>query len=142
MTLLPPQQFDIAPEITGRVRRQVASAKLYDVVFDSSNSETTLFSQLIAARKVHGRGHVVAEDVERKPLSYVQFLTRCFVLGRVLQRRFPDHSRLGIMLPNTCAATITFFAMQAYATTPAMIISQPVAFRWCRPVISPNGRRY
>ena len=125
LTLLTPHRFDMPAHLTGRARRQLASAKLYDVMsdmmFDSSDSNTTLFSKLIIASKLHGRGHLIAEDVERNPLSYGQFLMRSFVLGRVLQHCFAAESRIGIMLPNTCAATITFFALQAYGKTPAMI---------------------
>jgi len=125
LTLLPPHRFDMPVDITGRARRQLASAKLYDVMsgmmFDSSDSDKTLFAKLITASKVHGRSHLIAEDVERRPLSYGQFLMRTFVLGRVLQRRFAPEPRVGIMLPNTCATTITFFALQAYGKTPAMI---------------------
>lgn len=125
LTVLPPHQFNIPDDIKGRARRQLASAQLYDVMsemmFDSTDTQKTLFSALIAASETHGRGHVIAEDIERKPLTYGQFMLRAFTLGRVFNRVFPQQPAIGIMLPNTSATTISFFALQAYARTPAMI---------------------
>jgi acyl-[acyl-carrier-protein]-phospholipid O-acyltransferase/long-chain-fatty-acid--[acyl-carrier-protein] ligase len=125
LTVLPPHQFNIPEEIKGRARRQLASAQLYDVMsemmFDSTDIDKTLVSALITACEIHGGGHIIAEDVERKPLTYRQFLLRTFTLGRVLNRSFRDQSAIGIMLPNTSVTAISFFALQAYGKTPAMI---------------------
>jgi acyl-[acyl-carrier-protein]-phospholipid O-acyltransferase/long-chain-fatty-acid--[acyl-carrier-protein] ligase len=125
LTVLPPHRFDIPDEIKGRARRQLASAQLYDVMsemmFDSTDTDRTLFAALAAACEIHGGGHIIAEDVERKPLSYRQFLLRAFTLGRVLNRIVPDQPAVGIMLPNLSATAIVFFAMQAFGKVPAMI---------------------
>ncbi len=125
LTILPPHEFNIADEITGRKRRQVASGQLYDVMsemmFDSSDYRRTLFDVLITARKIHGRRQVIAEDIERKPMNYGQFLLRCFALGGVLRRMFPGEQFLGVLLPNSSVTAVTFFALQAYGKTPAMI---------------------
>jgi acyl-[acyl-carrier-protein]-phospholipid O-acyltransferase/long-chain-fatty-acid--[acyl-carrier-protein] ligase len=125
LTVLPPHQFDIPDEIKGRARRQLASAQLYDVMsemmFDSTDTDRTLFAALAGACDIHGGGHIIAEDVERKPLSYRQFLLRAFTLGRVLNRIAPDQPAMGIMLPNLSATAIVFFAMQAFGKVPAMI---------------------
>jgi acyl-[acyl-carrier-protein]-phospholipid O-acyltransferase/long-chain-fatty-acid--[acyl-carrier-protein] ligase len=125
LTVLPPHQFNIPDEVKGRARRQLASAQLYDVMsemmFDSTDTDKTLFSALINARHMHGGRQIIAEDVERKPLNYTQFTLRAFTLGRVLSRRFGEAPNIGIMLPNTSITTITFFALQAFGKTPAMI---------------------
>jgi acyl-[acyl-carrier-protein]-phospholipid O-acyltransferase/long-chain-fatty-acid--[acyl-carrier-protein] ligase len=125
LTVLPPHQFDIPDEIKGRARRQRASAQLYDVMsgmmFDSTDTNRTLFASLLTACEIHGRAHLIAEDVERKPLTYGQFILRAFTLGRALNRLDAGQPALGIMLPNTTATTISFFALQAFGKTPAMI---------------------
>jgi acyl-[acyl-carrier-protein]-phospholipid O-acyltransferase/long-chain-fatty-acid--[acyl-carrier-protein] ligase len=125
LTILPPHEFNIPDEIKGRKRRQVASAQLYDVMsemmFDSSDYRRTLFDVFITARKIHGRRQIIAEDIERKPMNYGQFLLRCFALGRVLRRMFPGQQILGILLPNSSVTAVTFFALQAFGKTPAMI---------------------
>ncbi len=125
LTILPPHKFNIPDEIKGRARRQLASAQLYDVMsemmFDSTDTNKTLFAALLTASEIHGRRHLIAEDIERKPLSYGQFILRAFTLGSVLDRKFADQPALGIMLPNTTITSVSFFALQAYGKTPAMI---------------------
>lgn len=124
LTILPPCAFDIDPALKGRARRQRAGAELYDLManmmFESTDVNQTLFRSLLTAQAVHGRRKIVVEDVERKPLSYGAFVARTFILGRVLRQAVPA-SRLGVMLPNSTAAAVTFFAVQAINKTPAML---------------------
>jgi acyl-[acyl-carrier-protein]-phospholipid O-acyltransferase/long-chain-fatty-acid--[acyl-carrier-protein] ligase len=139
LTILPPQRFAIPDEIKGRARRQMASAQLYDVMsemmFQSTHTNKTLFEALLGASQVHGRRRVIAEDIERKPLRYGAFILRAFTLGRVLSRNVLAPQRasaqpgtetlpqapVGVMLPNTVAASVVFFALQAIGRAPAML---------------------
>lgn len=125
VTILSPQRFVIPPEIKGRKRRQMANAQLYDVmsqmIFDSSNYRETLFSSLLKAHAIHGGKHIIAEDVERRPMNYRTFVTRSFVLGRIINRLFPKQKNIGIMLPTVVNTSITFFALHAFDKTPAML---------------------
>ncbi len=125
MTVLPAHEFSIPEGVTGRRRRQMASLELYDVMsemmFDSTDYRQTLFSALLTARDVHGAKQIVAEDVERKPLTYRQFLMRCFILGGVLGRKYTAETNMGVMLPNACVTAIVFFALQRAGKVPAML---------------------
>jgi len=125
LTVLPAQKFDIPAEIKGRKRRQRASMQLYDVMsemmFDSTDYRKTLFSALLTAREVHGGSQIIAEDIERKPLSFRAFLLRCFTLGRILEKRYRDQTILGVLLPNSCVTAVTFFALQKAGKVPAML---------------------
>jgi acyl-[acyl-carrier-protein]-phospholipid O-acyltransferase/long-chain-fatty-acid--[acyl-carrier-protein] ligase len=125
LTILPPQRFMIPAEAKGRKRRQIANAHLYDVMsqmmFDSSDCRRTLFSSLISAKEVHGRNHIIAEDIERKLINYRQFITRSLVLGRLIERLFPGQKTMGILLPTVVNTSITFFALHAFDRTPAML---------------------
>jgi acyl-[acyl-carrier-protein]-phospholipid O-acyltransferase/long-chain-fatty-acid--[acyl-carrier-protein] ligase len=125
LTILPPHKFDIPAEIKGRKRRQVASGQLYDtmseMMFDSTDYRRTLFSALLTAREIHGGRQIIAEDVERKPLSFRAFLLRCFTLGRILGKKYCGQDAIGILLPNASVTAVTFFALQRCGKTPAMI---------------------
>ncbi|KKB65040.1 2-acyl-glycerophospho-ethanolamine acyltransferase [Robbsia andropogonis] len=138
MTVLPPQRFAIPDDIKGRARRQMASAQLYDVMsemmFRSAGTHKTLFQALLSASEVHGRHRPIVEDIERKPLRYGAFLLRVFTLGRVLLRghlepadaaQTGEHTvslePVGVMLPNTVAASVVFFALQSIGRAPAML---------------------
>lgn len=125
LTIFPAQSFDIPMQIKGRNRRQHIGLKLYDlmteVIFESSNYHQTLFSSLIDAKSTHGRHHKIVEDIERTPITYQQFLTRCFILGKIIAKKSHPQERIGILLPNMVPTALTFFSMQAYGRVPAML---------------------
>lgn len=125
LTFLPPRTFGVSEEIKGRKRRQAAGAQLYDVMsqmmFDSSDKHHTLFSSLIGAQAVHGRGHVIAEDIERRPLTYSQFIMRSFLLGRLIVRACHDQKTIGLLLPTAVSTALAFFGLHAFGRIPAML---------------------
>jgi len=125
LTILKPVKFEVPTEITGRARRAANSDKLYDIMtdmlFESSDYKKTLFESLLNARNIHGSNHKIIVDVERKPVSYNQLITRSFVLGEKIAKHTKSGEYVGLMLPNMNSSIITFFAMQAYGRVPAMI---------------------
>lgn len=90
-------------------------------MFESSNYRQTLFQSCIDASKVHGKKHIILEDIERNPLNYDQLLTRCFILGKYISRTTNPGECVGVLLPNMTATVITYFSLQAYSRIPAML---------------------
>jgi len=125
LTVMPPVQFDLPPELRGRKRRQMAGVKLYDVMsammFQSNDLQRTLFQALLDARSIHGGRHLIAEDVERKPITYAQLTLRSFILGAVLKKHTNRNEVVGVLLPNMVSTVICFFGLQAYGRIPAML---------------------
>lgn len=125
ITILAPQKFFVAKEITGRNRRAANADKLYDIMtemlFESSDYKKTLFSSLLDALKIHGKNHQIIVDVERKPLTYKQLIARSFILGKQIEKETSVGEYVGLMLPNMNTSIITFFAMQSINRVPAMI---------------------
>lgn len=125
ITILPPRSFELPAEATGRARRQIAGAKLYDqmteMVFETCNHRQTLFQALLDARLVHGGKAPVVEDIERKPIGYNRLILGSLVLGRRLARITAPQERVGVLLPNSAGAAVTFFALQAFNRVPAML---------------------
>lgn len=125
VTFLEPRRFDIPDDLKGRAKRQEIGNRLYDVmtdmIFETSEREIPLFPALLDARKAHGGGHVVIEDVERHPASYSRIVTGSFVLGRRIAAMTEPGERVGVLLPNALGAVVTFFALQAFGRVPAML---------------------
>lgn len=126
LTFLPPRKFDVDPKIMGRRRRQLAGVQLYDLmsqmIFESSPTDTTLMRNLLEARRIHGDKHVIVEDQKRQPLNYKAFITRIFVLAKLIKKSTaPDERRIGLMLPNMTATAVAFFAVQALGRVTAML---------------------
>jgi acyl-[acyl-carrier-protein]-phospholipid O-acyltransferase/long-chain-fatty-acid--[acyl-carrier-protein] ligase len=120
-----PRRFELPADLKGRRRRQLAGRRLYEVmtemIFESSDYRRGLFASLLDALDTHGGGHVVLEDVERRPMTYGRFVTSCFVLGRLMAGATEARERVGLLLPNTIAAAVSFFGLHAFGRVPAML---------------------
>jgi acyl-[acyl-carrier-protein]-phospholipid O-acyltransferase/long-chain-fatty-acid--[acyl-carrier-protein] ligase len=125
ITILEPRRFEIPESVVGRARRQLAGAKLYDVmsqmIFETCDYRRTLFDAVLDARAIHGGIHPVVEDVERKPMSYDGLILGSFVLGRKIARMTTAKEYVGLMLPNSVGAVVAFFGLQASGRVPAML---------------------
>jgi acyl-[acyl-carrier-protein]-phospholipid O-acyltransferase/long-chain-fatty-acid--[acyl-carrier-protein] ligase len=125
LTILQPCQFSVDAALRGRARRAAIGRTLYDVmsrmVFETSPMQRTLFDALIEAMQSHGRWQTVAEDIERAPMHYHRLLTRSFLLGQRMASGTREGEAVGLMLPNSLAVVVSFFALQAYGRVPAML---------------------
>jgi acyl-[acyl-carrier-protein]-phospholipid O-acyltransferase/long-chain-fatty-acid--[acyl-carrier-protein] ligase len=130
LTVLPPHDFKLPENVLGRKRRQLSAAQLYDLMsqmmFDASDIEKPLLTALIEASRLHGAGHVVAEDPQRRPATYRALISRAMALGHVLARHVkvpaePAIPAVGIMLPNMVPTVLSFFALQSIRKVPAML---------------------
>lgn len=123
--ILAPRRLDVDESFRGRARRTAMSRALYDLmaemIFASSEYRQTLFQGLLDAASTHGMGHKVVEDIQRSPLSYRKLLAKSIVLGRVLMRGADPKLPVGLMLPNSSACIVTFFALQSQGAVPAML---------------------
>ena len=123
--ILPPRML-MAPEgVTGRARRvalrRALGDQMVESMFAAAHIDTTLFDALLAAREQHGGSHVIADDLEMRPLSYRGLVTASFALGGALARRTREGERVGLLLPTSRASLVTFFALQAHRRVPAML---------------------
>lgn len=125
ITLLPPRKLKAPDTIRGRNRRIFAGKLLTDIMnelmFSTSNYKRTLFQALIDAKNVHGRKHIIAEDIERSPISYEKLIHRSILLGDALKSASQQGDYIGILLPNMVNTLITFFALQVHGRIPAML---------------------
>ncbi len=124
LTVLPPRTIELPAGLVGRRRRAAAGAHLQDImtemVFSTSEPPRTLFESLVHARSLNG-ARPVLEDVTRSPVGYREIIRGAFALGRPLAKRTSPGERVGVLLPNTIAAVVTFFALQAGSRVPAML---------------------
>ncbi len=81
----------------------------------------TIFEALLDAAKTFGAGKAILEDQERNPLSYTDLIRASFALGRKIAEITEPGERVGVLLPSSSGAVVTFFALQAYGRTPAML---------------------
>jgi acyl-[acyl-carrier-protein]-phospholipid O-acyltransferase/long-chain-fatty-acid--[acyl-carrier-protein] ligase len=125
LTILPPRRFEIPAAIRGRERRREAGKQLADLMtemmFATSNYRRTLYEALLDVRRVHGGSHVIAEDIERKPITLNDLIVRSTILGNVIAEETKRGEIVGVMLPNALAAIATFFGIQSRGRVAAML---------------------
>ena len=125
LTMLEPHKFEIDPDLKGRERRRKISAKIYEImvemIYKTSNIDEHLFHSLLTSAQIHGTGHRVAEDINRKLMNYRQLINKSYILGHIMCNRCPEENIIGLMLPNSLANLVAFWGLQAYDRVPAMI---------------------
>ncbi len=125
ITVLPPRRLTVPEGIAGRARRAALRRQLGDVmvdlVFATAQIDMTLFDALLESRYTHGSGHVILDDLDQQPLSYGRLVTASLALGRALATRTRPGERVGVLLPTSRAAVVTFFGLQAESRVPAML---------------------
>ncbi len=125
ITILPPRKFKIDDELNGRARRAAAARQLYDLMeemmFLTTDREQTLYEALIKAGHVNGGDAIIAEDAEFKPLKFKKLMQGSLVLGKKFEAFSAQGEAVGVLLPNSVGAVVTFFALQASARVPAML---------------------
>ena len=123
--VLAPRQLTSPAGVVGRARRAALRRALGDQMVQSTFAaapiDTTLFDALLDARRDHGGGHVIADDIDQTPMTYRGLIAASFALGGVLAKRTRAGERVGVLLPTSRAALVTFFALQATRRVPAML---------------------
>ena len=125
ITILAPQTIEANEDSRGRQRREEIGRELHDVmtnmVFETSNTDRTLFESIIDAAGLNGMSHPILEDVERSPLSYKKLIIGSFVLGHEFAKFSRQGEAVGIFLPNTNGTVASFLALSATGRIPAML---------------------
>lgn len=123
--ILPPTHIETHGDATGKARRSHSGHILADIMtemmFATSHYRQTVFAGLLEARRVHGGGRPVAEDMQRKPISYNEIITRSIIVGKLIKAITQAGENVGVMLPNSCGAMNVVLGLQLYRRTPAML---------------------
>ena len=125
LVVLPPVRLRVDPALQGRARRQALGAALQDVMVEAQVAtrpiNQTLFAALLDAAARHGHRTPIIEDIAFTPLSFGRLLLAVAALGRPLAALSSRREAVGVMLPNSVGAVVTFFALQAQGRVPALL---------------------
>ncbi len=97
------------------------SDRLAEATFAARQRAQTLPEQLLDASRLFGSGRKVAEDTQRQPLSYRALLVRSGILGRELRGHGSVGDRVGVLLPNSLPALVSFVALHIEGRVPTML---------------------
>ena len=123
--ILPPTRLALPAALKGKERRkqsgQVLADLMTEMMFTTSHYRQTIFARLLEARKIHGGKHLVAEDLERHPLTYDALITRVLIVGDWLERYGASGENIGVLLPNSVMTLLVILALQRRGRVPAML---------------------
>ncbi len=117
ITFLPPKKFAEGEEIS--------ALAMYDIMtgaaFAASNYKRPLLAAVLEAIDKHGDSHKIATDIARQPMNYNQLFTRSFILRDKLTKPLENQKYVGVLLPNSLGALVTFVTLQMLGKVPAML---------------------
>lgn len=125
VTITEPVELNIDPHLKSRARREVAGNELYsimsDLVFKTSGKDGTVIEELIKAGHSYGMSRSIIEDPLNGSMRYGTMLTAIRALATKLSPKTEGENIIGLMLPNSTVAAVSFFALQSAGKAPAML---------------------
>ncbi|STX43668.1 2-acylglycerophosphoethanolamine acyltransferase [Legionella donaldsonii] len=109
-----------APQSRKRVGRELFLL-LSEMSFTNWNRDKSLFAAMLQGVKLAKKSRQFMEDSTGNSLSTRRFISSCFILGRQFKNQTQAGERVGLMMPTSIAALVSFFALQAYRRIPAML---------------------
>jgi acyl-[acyl-carrier-protein]-phospholipid O-acyltransferase/long-chain-fatty-acid--[acyl-carrier-protein] ligase len=123
--ILPATRLVVPEELKGKSRRHYSGRILANIMTEmmlaTSNYRQSIFTSLLEARLIHGNKKLVAEDLERKPLSYNSLITRTLAIGNALKSITEAGEVVGIFLPNSTKTLCVILGLQINGRIPAML---------------------
>ncbi len=100
----------------------VAAASGEELVpFDMVRTKKSLFQALADARTRYGGKRPIVVDGDERVLTYDDIVRAALALGHALKKGTKPRDAVGIMLPTSAGAIISFFAVSAFNRVPAML---------------------
>lgn len=125
ITICPPAEINISRDLHGEAKKRALRRVVYDVmtdcIYQTTNTDTTLFRVLTDSIKLKGGNFEILDDIQRNPITLNKLLLGSIVLGRSLSRYAESGENTGVLLPNAIPTAVTFYALQNIGAVPAML---------------------
>lgn len=124
LSILPTTAIAMADVPNAKLRRRMAGDAMRRVMQNMvfvSQPVQTLFSALLDAIRIHGRGTRLLEDMQQKEEPYGELLKKSLALGRLASKISAPGENVGVLLPNVSSTLCMIFGMSAMRRVPAML---------------------
>jgi len=124
VSIQPPASISMPKGGSGRMRRRQAGEgmrKIMQEMIFRSRPDQTLYSALIDAMRIYGRGRKMVEDMRQTEFSYNALLKMALVLGLLVRRVSGRGDTVGILMPNLAATLCMVIGTTAFRRVPAML---------------------
>jgi acyl-[acyl-carrier-protein]-phospholipid O-acyltransferase/long-chain-fatty-acid--[acyl-carrier-protein] ligase len=114
-----------AEHLTPRQRREATGRALQDLMvaaaLRASNTNRSLFTAILEARSRYGGQTLIAEDINRTPITYDRLILGAVALGRALTTAAAGDTHIALLLPNAVATLVSFIGLHAFGHIPCML---------------------
>ena len=124
VSIQPPASIVMPKEGNGRMRRRKAGEamrKIMQEMIFRARPDQTLYTALIDAMHIYGRGRRMVEDMRQTEFSYNALLKMTLVLGLLVKRVSGRGDIVGILMPNLAATLCMVIGTTAFRRVPAML---------------------
>lgn len=122
LDIFPPQKIILDANLSLKEKRYQAGVKLYDIMSELSFKTypycNNLFEALFLSARKYGYNKTIIRDVNNNQLTYKKLLISSYILAKKLSQQ---ETNIGVLLPNSCAVTTVFFALQSLSKVAVMI---------------------
>ncbi|OGS97489.1 MAG: bifunctional 2-acylglycerophosphoethanolamine acyltransferase/acyl-ACP synthetase [Gallionellales bacterium RIFCSPLOWO2_02_FULL_57_47] len=124
ISILPATRIAMPDAPSAKLRRRKAGEamrRLMQEMIFASQPVQTLYSALMDATEIFGRGRRLLEDMKQIEYSYNDLLRMVLMLGRLVARVTSPDERVGLLLPNVAPTLSLIFGLTALRRVPAML---------------------
>lgn len=124
VTVLPGTRIEMPAEGKARDRRRKAGEAMRKIMQDMlfrSRPEQTLYSAVLDAMSIQGRGYGIIEDVKRIEYSYGELLKMTLALARMASKVTCEREHVGVLMPNLAATLCLILGLGALRRVPALL---------------------
>ncbi len=122
ITIMPP--FKLESNVQGKGRRADIAMRLQkmlsETMFLAGNLDHPIIASVLESADNHGKKHIVADDINRKPMNYGTLFTRIVALSNALKGKLKGEN-VALLMPNSVANVVSFLALHQLGKTPAML---------------------
>ncbi len=123
--ILPHQEIPTKENCSAKENRHFLAVTLFKIITDLKVQSAKLDSNLVQALRdaisANGSKYIIAEDQERKTISYGTLFLKAHVLGAVFAKKLVNEKHVGFLLPGSLAGIVTFYALHIAKKIPAML---------------------
>lgn len=124
ITMNAPINIEVPEGLFGKQRRQYLAKYTHDVMMNMRIEifePTSLFETVMLAKKRFGGDEICMEDIQRKPETYDQFITKILGVSRIVTRFTEEKERIGVLLPNASGSIATILALNLTGRVSALL---------------------
>lgn len=124
ITVTQPLDISMREGLIGKQRRQYLANYTHEIMMNlriQTFNPTSLFGMILESKRRFGGDVPCIEDIQRKPETYNELITKTLAVSRIVTQFTHEHERVGVLLPNAIGSIATILALNLTQRTAALL---------------------